>query len=251
MSGTSPVIVQREGRVAVITLNRPSKKNAINQEMVNALVDAFDLVETDSEIQAAVLTGGVDGFCAGMDLDDFLEHGLLNGVFDLYSRRLPKPMIAAVEGFAVAGGFELALFCDVVVASQGSKFALPESKIGLIAAAGGIIRLQGKVGANKAAEILLTGDYFSAEDLAVSGMINHITERGAALEKALQLARSIASNAPNSVRSTLDVMRHAAVSDEVDAWAYQANHWENYVRDHTNAREGVAAYLERRPPNWQ
>ena len=247
------VVLNRQGPVAVITLNRPAKRNAMDGAMARALVAALDETDADPDVVVAVLTGAGGTFCAGMDLAAFLTGDVpeipgrgLGGL----TRQPPKlPLIAAVEGFAVAGGLELALSCDLIVASSAAQFGLPEVTLGLIAGAGGLLRLPERIPAAIALEYALTGDRFGAAVAERWGLVNHVTEPGQALDKALDLAGRIAANGPAAVRLTKQVATEGRHWPSETRWEQQQVILEQ-VRRSAEAREGAQAFAEHRRPKW-
>ena len=244
------VRTERRGRVLVITLDRPAKRNAMDGAMARGLAAAVDTLDAEPELVVGVLTGAGGSFCAGMDLAAFLTGDVpevegrgLGGI----TRTPPvTPLIAAVEGHALAGGFELVLACDLVVAARDATFGLPEVRRGLVAGAGGLLRLPRKVPPNIAMEHALTGEPISAEDAHRWGLVNVLTEPGAALGGALTLAARVAENAPLALRVT---KRLAADSPTASAWTDQQAVLEQVLAS-ADAQEGASAFTERRPPRW-
>ena len=252
-SPTAPVLTRRDGSVWVITLNRPHAKNAIDQATAIQLERAVDDAEDDSAIRAIVLTGTGDTFCAGMDLS-----GANRGQVPVTDRRGPlgltaepptKPTVAAVEGHALAGGFELVMCADLIVAAEDSSFGLPEVKRGLLAAAGGLWRSAVRLPRPVALELALLGDGLPAARLHELGLVNTLVPRGTALEAAMDTARRIAANAPLSVRVGKQII------DEAPTWAPEVafgrqSEMASPVLLSDDAREGVAAFAEKREPRW-
>ena len=253
---TDPVILTTADGIATVTLNRPDQRNAINPDVCDALRAAFDTVEADPDIRVTILTGAGKLFCAGMDLKAFAQGAGDQILFGQYgfagfvNRPRTKPVIAAVEGAALAGGFEIMLACDLVTAGQSAQFALPEPTIGLVAGAGGAIRLPRYIPRVRANEILLTGAGFSAPEAGDWGLLNKLVPDGTALKAAQQLARQIARNAPLAVRATM------ALTNFVHADAESRNWPENdaVIRElgqSADAAEGARAFVEKRAPVWQ
>lgn len=245
-----------EGHVALITMNRPEKRNAINAAMAAALEDAALRAEQEQAVGAVVLTSSGDTFCAGADLAEVAagrsaqlrtERGGFAGLVD---RPESKPWIAAIGGAAVAGGFEIALSCDIIMAAPQAFFALPEVKRGLIAGAGGVYRLPRLLPPNIAKEMILSGAGLPAERGWQLGLVNHLVEREALLAAALWLARQIAANAPLAVRESLRVTRAAIVLGE-SALAAVARDASRRLVDTEDAREGARAFVEKRPAVWK
>jgi len=248
------LLVERSNRVLVLTLNRPASRNAINLAMAKALAAALDDLDDDPGLSAGVITGAPPGFSAGMDLKAFSAGELpvipgrgFGGIVDRASR---KPLIAAVEGFALGGGFEVVLACDLVVAARDSHFALPEVRRGLIAAFGGLVRLPRRIPEAIAMEIALTGEPIAAPRLYELGLVNRLVEAGQALAGALELAGAIAANSPLAVRTSKEVLTRQREWTADAAGAEQQALWERVVAS-PDAREGAAAFAEKRAPRWQ
>jgi len=241
--------------VLIMQLNRPHARNAINLETARALAAALDRLDTDAALRLGVLTGAGGNFCSGMDLKAFAATGERPYVADrgfagLCERPPAKPLIAAVEGYALAGGCELVLACDLVVAARDARFGLPEVKRGLVPGSGGLLRLPARIPYHVAMEAVLTGDLFGAERLHQLGLVNRLAEPGAALEAALDLARTIAANGPLAVRTAKAVMaqsRNWRPEDMFDLQRPRIAH----IFVSADAREGATAFAEKRPPVWQ
>lgn len=257
MSEESVVLVERVGaHVAVVTLNRPARANAVSPELTAALQQAVADVENDPQVRCAILAAaGERAFCAGADLGAiaagkrdqlYTEDGGFAG-FAMADRR--KFWIACVEAPALAGGLELALACDSIVASRRARFGLPEVSRALVAAAGGVVRLPRVMPRNIALEMIATGAPISAERALTTGLVNHLTEPSEALSKAVELAELVAANAPIAVRESLAVAR--AVFDRTESELMQlstAAAHRNYQTE--DFREGPRAFLEKRAPIW-
>lgn len=248
------VLVEESDGVAVITINRPKARNAVNGAVARGIAEAMDALDARPEISVYVLTGAGGTFCAGMDLKGFLTGDLPvvegRGFGGLTEAPPKKPLIAAVEGYALAGGFEMAMSCDLIVASSASTFGLPEPKRGLVAGAGGVIRLPRRIPYHIAMEIALTGDHYPAARLHELGLVNRITEPGAALEGALELARKLAANAPLALAATKRVII------ESQDWSLEEMFKKqgaiiNPVFGSKDAMEGAAAFAEKRAPRWK
>ncbi|MHB1535120.1 MAG: crotonase/enoyl-CoA hydratase family protein [Acidimicrobiales bacterium] len=243
------------GRVMVITLQRPEERNAIDRSMTDGMERALDRLEYDSEIWVGVLAAEGTVFCAGVDLEAVAsgEGGVSTergGFAGLTLRERAKPLIAAVDGPALAGGFELVLACDLVVASVHAVFGLPEVRRSLVAGAGALFRLPRSIGEKLALEILLTGDPVSAERLHRAGLVNQLVEPGAARAGALALAQRIAANAPLAVQESLRVARRALGEPEASLWAETARSARRVV-DSEDFAEGPRAFVQRRTPVWR
>ncbi|WP_067175012.1 crotonase/enoyl-CoA hydratase family protein [Microtetraspora niveoalba] len=247
------VLVEVDGGVAVVTINRPQARNAINGPVARGLAAAMDELDERKDVSAIVLTGAGGTFCAGMDLKGFLSGDMPvvegRGFGGLTENPPKKPLVAAVEGYALAGGFELVLSCDVVVASEAAKFGLPEPKRGLVAAAGGIMRLPRRIPFHVAMEIALTGDHYPAARLYELGLVNRVTPEGGALAGALELARSIAANAPLALAATKRIVVESADWSREEMFAKQGE-IANPVFGSADAMEGAAAFAEKRAPKW-
>ena len=243
--------------VALVTICRPEARNSVNGDVARGIDQAVKRIEGDPDIWAAVLTGqGGVAFCAGADLKDVSAGRLAelytpDGQFAGFVKHpRSKVWIAAVEGFALAGGCEIALACDMVVASENSVFALPEVTRGLIAAAGGIYRLVRALPRALALELIATGDRLSAEHAARFGLVNRVTPQGQAVSGAVALAVQICGNAPIAVRESLGVARCAFDADDDTLFARGLAAQER-VMTTEDFQEGPRAFVEKRPPQWQ
>jgi len=243
------VLVKKHDRVLLITLNRPDAMNAINSALGQGIVAAVEQLDSDDSLTAGVLTGAGRGFCAGMDLKAFLKEGMPVGFNEFIQNGAKKPLIAAIEGFALAGGLEIALACDLLVAAKGVKLGIPEVGVGLFAAAGALMRLPRRVPYGVAMEMALTADPITAEQAFEHGLVSRLTGKGAATEVALDLAGRIARNAPLSVAASKQLLRETAGRTEAEFWDYQ----KPLVKDvftSEDAKEGPRAFAEKRSPNW-
>lgn len=251
---TSEVLVTQEDGIQVITINRPEARNAMTLAAATAIAAALDELDGRDDLRIGILTGAGGTFCAGMDLKGFLrgERPSLPGRgFGGLTRKPPrKPLIAAVEGYALAGGFELVLACDLVVASESAQFGVPEVKRGLAATAGGLVRLPRQLPYRIALELALTGDMFPAKRAYEYGLINRLTATGEALAEARRLARTIAANGPLSVAASKRVIVESQDWSSEEVWDKQAAMTE-HVFTSADAREGSAAFAEKRKPVWQ
>jgi len=243
------VLVEKHDRVLLITLNRPEAMNAINSALGQGVVAAVQQLDGDDSLTAGVLTGSGKGFCAGMDLKAFLKEGMPEGFNEFIQNGAKKPLIAAIEGFALAGGLEIALACDLLVASKGVKLGIPEVGVGLFAAAGALMRLPRRVPYGVAMEMALTADPITAEQGLEYGLVSRVTERGEAADVAMELAARIARNAPLSVAASKQLLRETAGRTEAEFWEYQAPLMRD-VFTSEDAKEGPRAFAEKRPPNW-
>ncbi|EME23577.1 crotonase/enoyl-CoA hydratase family protein [Rhodococcus triatomae] len=250
----STLLTEFADGVAVFTLNRPEAKNAMDLETAKALAAALDEFEARPDLTIGILTGAGGTFCAGMDLKAFSrgERPSLpgRGFGGLTEAPPTKPLIAAVEGWALAGGCELALASDLIVASREAKFGLPEVKRGLAAAAGGLLRLPKILPYPLAMEIAITGDPFSAEVAHRHGLVNRLTEPGEALAEARELAARVAANGPMAVRATKQVVSMAVSYTNPEAFAAQRR-FIDPVFASADAQEGARAFAEKRAPVWR
>lgn len=249
---TDEVLTERHGRTLVITINRPEARNAFNLAVAQGLADAMDDLDASQDLSVAIVTGAGGNFCAGMDLKAFMagEVPSLPGRGIGFTQRPPrKPVIAAVEGYALAGGTEIVLATDLVVASKAAKFGIPEVKRGLVAAGGGLLRLPHRIPYQKAMELALTGDTFTAEEAAGWGFVNIVTEPGEALAGALALAQRITANGPLAVAVTKEVITKSAGWSDDERWLRQQE-LIGPVFSSNDAMEGATAFAEKRAPNW-
>jgi len=246
-----PVKVDHDGHVAVVTLDRPEKRNAMDAEMTAALDDALNRLDDDPGVRAIVLASSSSVFSAGTDLRTGSGGPTGRGGPYGIARRIHRtPIVAAVEGPALGGGFEIVLACDLVVASTGASFGLPEVSRGVVATCGGLFRAPRALPLNLATELLLTGDPIDARRASELGLVNRLTDEGAALGEAVALATRIARNSPVAVGATLRSLHlHAGALDHL-GWATtdDATH---AVLASSDAAEGKRAFLERRAPAWQ
>ncbi len=246
------VLQERHGRILVVTINRPEARNAVNLAVSQGLADAMDALDADPALSVAVLTGAGGNFCAGMDLKAFAagERVDLPGRGLGFTQRPPrKPVIAAVEGYALAGGTELVLATDLVVASTTAKFGIPEVKRGLVAAGGGLLRLPRRIPYQKALELALTGESFTAEQGVAWGFVNTLSEPGRALAEAIELAGRITANGPLAVAVTKEIVTRSAGWTEAEMWQKQLE-LIMPVFASNDAKEGAVAFAQKRAPNW-
>lgn len=246
------VLRERRGRILVITINRPEARNAANKAVAEGLAAACDELDDTPELSVGVLTGAGGNFCAGMDLKAFAagELAYVPGRGLGFTERPPrKPIISAVEGHAVAGGTELVLATDLVVAAKDAKFGIPEVKRGLVAAGGGLLRLPRRIPYQKALELALTGESFTADQGAQWGFVNVLTEPGEALTEAIALAERITANGPLAVAVTKEIMVKAPGWSQDEIWQKQGELIAP-VFTSNDAKEGAIAFAEKRAPNW-
>ncbi|MDO5678711.1 MAG: crotonase/enoyl-CoA hydratase family protein [Pelistega sp.] len=249
------VLTEQIGRVLVITINRPQARNSLTYDTSFALAEALDRLDNDSEISVGILRGQGETFCSGMDLKEFAKTQRRavvpgRGLGGLCEAPTVKPLIAAVEGYALAGGFELALACDMIVAANNAKFGLPEAKRGLVPGSGGMLRLPQRVPYPMAMEILLTGDMFSAQRAYDLGLVNQLVEPGGSLDAALELAKRVAANGPLALQVIKQVARQASDWRQEDMFALQQPRMQHIFASE-DAKEGATAFAEKRDPVWK
>ncbi len=253
MSDTPEVLTDVDNGVLIVTINRPEAKNAMTKTAAEGIAAAMDRLDSDDDLRVGILTGAGGTFCSGMDLKGFLRGESPSvegrGFGGVVQAPPAKPLIAAVEGYALAGGLELMIACDLVVAHSGSKFGIPEAKRGLVAAAGGVMMLPDQIPERIAMELALTGEFIGAERAYELGLINQVTD-GSALDAAKELAAKIAANGPLAVRVSKQVMKESRGWAMEDRYKNQAQLIAPvFVSE--DAREGAAAFAEKRAPNWK
>ena len=246
---------ERRARVEILAINRPEARNAVNADVAQGIEGALDDLEDDDEVWAVVVTGRGPTFSAGADLkmvaqgrgaELATERGGFGGITQ---RSFPKPLIAAVNGPALAGGFEIVLACDLVVAAEDAAFGLPEVKRGLFASAGGLLRLPKRVPLALATEVAITGDTIDAQRALALGLVNRVVAREQVVDEALALAARVAENAPVAVRNSLRMVREAVDLTEEQAWP-RNNELAIEVFSTRDSIEGARAFAEKRPPRW-
>lgn len=239
-----------DGHIMVVTMTRIDKRNAIDGEMTQALDAAFNALDDDPDLWVGVLTGGKRFFCAGTDMaatsGSPTERG---GVYGFVGRTRRKPVIAAVEGFAYGGGFEVVMACDMVVAAEDARFGLPEVKRGLVATSGALFRAQRVLPLNIAKQLLFTGADLSPEEGHRLGMVNEVVPPGAALDAAIAWARLMCENSPVSVQQSLRVVDHLVSATDDEGWAITGDA-RRVIGASEDSKEGVTAFFEKRKPNW-
>ncbi|MBS44336.1 MAG: enoyl-CoA hydratase [Nocardioides sp.] len=253
MSAETVHVEARDG-VLVVTLDRPEARNAVNEDLARRVAAAMDRLDADDDLRVGVVTGAGGTFCAGMDLKAFVRGEVPvvegRGFAGLVQGPPRKPLIAAVEGYALAGGFEVVLACDLVVAARGATFGIPEVKRSLVAAGGGLLRLPKRVPYHVAMELALLGNHVGAERMAEFGLVNRLVDDGTALDAALALAAEIAANGPLAVVASKRVVVESADWSEEEAWAEQ-DRIAAPVATSQDAIEGATAFAEKRPPVWR
>ena len=254
MTDDRAVLRERRGGTLLITLNRPEARNAVNAALAHGLAAALDELDAEDGLAVGVVSGAGGGFCAGMDLDAFLEGegaDVPGRGFAGIARRPPrKPLIAAIEGFAMAGGLEVALACDLIVAARGAKLGISEVKRGLVAAGGALLRLPHRVPYHLAMELALTGEPIRAQRAAELGLVNRVVEPGATVDAALELAQALAANGPLALEATKRIVVESAGWHGDEAWERQAE-IADPVFASEDAREGATAFSEKRDPLWK
>lgn len=247
------VLTERRGHVLLITLNRPDAMNAVNMDLAETMAKVLDDFDADPELRVGVLTGAGRGFSAGMDLKAFVSGGMPNlpgrGFAGITENACAKPLIAAVEGFALAGGLEIALSCDLLVASEGTKLGIPEVGVGLFAGAGALFRLPNHLPQNIAMELALTADPITAQRGYELGIVNRVAPKGEAVAVAMELAERIAKNAPLGVAASKEIIKESEGLTDTEGWAMQAPILERVFAS-SDAIEGATAFAEKRDPNW-
>jgi enoyl-CoA hydratase len=248
------VLIERADGVMTIMINRPRWRNAVNRTVTVAISSAMDELDEASDLSVGIVTGVGGTFCSGMDLKAFLAGEDMTtpgrGFAGICGTASRKPLIAAVEGWALAGGCEIAVACDLIVAAENAKFGLPEVKRGLIAAGGGLLRLPRRIPAGLAAELVLTGDPVEAGTAARFGLVNRVTAAGAALAGARALAARIAENGPLAVIASKAVLASALDAPIADGFVAQEPVMSR-VFDSADAREGALAFTQKRMPQWR
>ena len=247
------LLTREEDGILIITINRPEAKNAMNKAAAEGIAAALDKLDSDDNLRVAILTGAEGTFCSGMDLKGFLRGESPSipgrGFGGITEKGPVKPLIAAVEGYALAGGLELMIACDMVVANSGAKFGIPEAKRGLAAGAGGLMRLPDQIPHKVAMELALTGDFIDASRAYELGLVNRVTD-GSALDGALELAAAINANGPLAVRVSKQIIEESRGWSHDERWQEQSKLLPQ-VFTSEDAREGSLAFAEKRAPNWK
>ncbi len=254
MSDEQAVLTEPRGRVLLITLNRPDARNSVNAALAEGIAAAIERLDGDDELAVGVIAGAGKGFCAGMDLKAFVRgespHVEGRGFAGIVQAPPRKPLIAAIEGFAVAGGLEVALSCDLIVAARGARLGIPEVKRSLVAAGGALLRLPRRIPYHAAMEMALTGDPIDAERGHELGLVNRLAEPGAAVDVALELADAVAKNAPLALAASKRIVVESPGWSEDEAWTKQGEIAGPVVVSE-DAREGATAFAEKREPAWR
>jgi enoyl-CoA hydratase len=249
-----PVLTERRGNVLVITLNRPEVRNAVNAALAAGVAGALEELDSDDGLAIGVLTGAGGFFCAGMDLGAFVKGESPwfgdRGFAGIAQRSARKPLIAAIEGFAVAGGLEIALACDLIVAARGAKMGIPEAKRSIVAAGGALLRLPRRMPYHLVMELALTGDPFPAERFHELGVVNRLAEPGSALDGALELAAQLSRNGPLALAASKRILQEQHDWSSAEMWEKQGA-ITGPVMVSEDAKEGASAFKEKRDPVWK
>lgn len=248
------VITEIKDGIQIITINRPQARNAINYDTAQQLAAAFDAMDANDDVVIGILTGAQGTFCSGMDLKAFAATGQRpyagdRGFAGLCERPPQKPLIAAVEGYALAGGCEIALACDMIVAASDARFGLPEVKRGIVPGSGGMLRLPARIPYHIAMEAVLTGEMFSAERAHGYGLVNRLVEPGRALDAAMELAQVVAANGPLAVRTAKSIVTQSRDWRQADMFDLQRPRIA-HIFTSADAKEGATAFAEKRKPVW-
>jgi len=253
MSDEAILTEDRDG-ILIITINRPEARNAVNGDVASGMAEALDRLDADDDLRVGIVTGAGGYFSAGMDLKAFVQgqspYAGDRGFGGIAQRSSRKPLVAAVEGFALAGGFEIALSCDLIVASKEARFGIPEVKRSLVAAAGALLRLPNRIPYHLAMELALTGEPIGAERAYEIGIVNRLADPGSALDAAIELAQQLLKNAPLALIASKEIVQRAVDWSEEEGWAGQGE-ISGPVFTSEDAREGATAFAEKREPVWQ
>ena len=251
---SEPVVAERRGDTLLITLNRPEVRNAVNAALAAGVAGALDELDSDESLSVGVLTGAGGFFCAGMDLGAFVKGESpwfgARGFAGIAQRASRKPLIAAIEGFAVAGGMEIALACDLIVAAKGAKLGIPEATRSLVAAGGALLRLPRRMPYHVVMELALTGDTMPADRFHEFGVVNRLVEPGSAVDVALELAERLAKNGPLALAASKRILQEQYDWSSADMWERQGA-ISGPVFASEDAKEGANAFKEKRDPVWQ
>ena len=254
MNDQPAVLTERRERILLITINRPDQRNAVNAAVAQGIASALDELDRDADLSLGVLTGAGRGFSAGMDLKAFVAGESAwagdRGFAGITQRAAQKPLLAAIEGFAMAGGLEIALACDLIVAARGARLGIPEVKRSLVAAGGALLRLPQTMPRNLAMELALTGDPIDAERGYELGLVNRLAEPGQALATALELAEAIAANGPLALAATKRILEESVDWPQSEFFARQGE-IAGPVMGSEDAKEGAKAFAEKRAPVWK
>jgi enoyl-CoA hydratase len=254
MNDSEAVLTERRDNVLLITIDRPEVRNAVNAAVAEGIAGALEELDGDDTLSVGILTGAGGYFCAGMDLGAFVKGESPwfgdRGFAGIAQRSARKPLIAAIEGFAVAGGMEIALACDLIVAARGAKLGIPEAKRSLVAAGGALLRLPRRMPYHIVMELALTGEPLPAERFHEFGVVNRIAEPGGAVDAALELAASVAKNAPLALIASKRILQEQFDWSSAEMWERQGA-ISGPVFASEDAKEGAAAFKEKRDPAWK
>ncbi len=254
MNDQPAVLTERRDRVLIVTLNRPEVRNAVNGALAEGIAAALDELDSDDELSVGVLTGAGGFFSAGMDLGAFVKGESPyvgdRGFAGITQRTSEKPLIAAIEGFAVAGGLEVALSCDLIVAAEGAKLGIPESKRSLVAAGGALLRLPRRMPYHVVMELALTGDTLPAERFYEFGVVNRLAAPGGAVDAAIELAEAIGRNGPLALAAAKRILQEQVDWSADEMWEKQGA-IAGPVMTSEDAKEGASAFKEKREPVWK
>jgi len=253
-TATEPVLTERRDNVLLITLNRPEVRNAVNAALAAGVAGALDELDADDGLSVGVLTGAGGFFCAGMDLGAFVKGESPyfgdRGFAGIAQRASRKPLIAAIEGFAVAGGMEIALACDLIVAAKGAKMGIPEAKRSLVAAGGALLRLPRRMPYHVVMELALTGDPFPADRFYELGLVNRLVEPGSAVDSAIELATQLSKNGPLALAASKQILQEQFDWSSADMWDKQRAITAPVMASE-DAKEGASAFKEKRAAVWK
>ncbi len=253
-TAAEPVLTERRGNVLLITLNRPEVRNAVNAALAEGIGNALEELDADDGLSVGVLTGAGGFFCAGMDLGAFVKGESSwygdRGFAGIAQRSARKPLIAAIEGFALAGGLEIALACDLIVAAKGAKMGIPEAKRSILAAAGALLRLPRRMPYHLVMELALTGDPFPADRFYELGVVNRLVEPGATVDAALELAAQIGKNGPLALIASKQILQQQFDWSSAEMWEKQGE-IVGPLFNSEDAKEGASAFKEKREPVWK
>jgi enoyl-CoA hydratase len=254
VAASEPVLTERRGSVLVITLNRPEVRNAVNAALAAGVARGLDELDEDDDLSVGIITGAGGFFCAGMDLGAFVKGESPwfgdRGFAGIAQRASRKPLIAAIERFAVAGGMEIALACDLIVAAKGAKMGIPEAKRSIVASGGALLRLPRRMPYHVVMELALTGDPLPAERFHELGVVNRLSEVGSAVDVALELAAELAKNGPLALAASKRILQEQFDWSTAEMWERQAE-IAGPVMTSEDAREGASAFKEKRDPVWR
>jgi enoyl-CoA hydratase len=248
------ILTERRGSILIVTINRPEAKNAFNSETAFQMNAAMDLLDQEGELFAGIITGAGGTFSAGADLKEAASGAKRErpprGGFGVFAQPPRKPLIAAVEGYAVGGGFELCLSCDLIVAARDAKFGLPEVKHNVVAIGGGLFRLPKRMPYHIAMELALTGDFRDAEYFHRVGVVNRIVDPGKALDDAIGFTQSLLLNGPTALAATKQIVQRAYDWSDEEGWRNQID-FARKALDSEDRKEGLRAFAEKRKPIWK